>query len=111
VARISDIRRVLLMVGRVVPVHVFKRLDGHSQEAGSLPDRDAGLHHPRRAGVPQRVLRDAGQLRRLDDLAPSAVRIFNLASAGMVRPREVADQLLIAVEPLPALQVRRDAPA
>ncbi len=29
----SDSRGVLLMVGRVVPVHPFQRLNGHSQEA------------------------------------------------------------------------------
>ena len=39
-------------VGVVVPVDGLQRLNGHAEVAGDLRQIDAGLHQPRRGGVP-----------------------------------------------------------
>lgn len=70
------------MVGAVVTIDRFQRLDRHAEEARRLPDRHAPLHHPSRPRVAQCVQRHLVrsvkfQPSRLDHFAPDGARVVN----------------------------------
>jgi len=58
-----------------MPIRFFELLDGHAEEAGSLPKVHAVLHEPRCSGVPKGV-------RRHLDVVPQSRRYLGIEAGG-----------------------------
>ena len=67
----------------VVSVDSFKRLPGHSEEAGSIPNWNTTLHQPCRTGVPEDMRCHVGKCGPIAGRGETALDVFQPA-AGFV---------------------------
>src|SRR6516164_9496733 len=89
----------------MVAVDRLQRFDGHAEIACRLPEVGSVLHRPGRRGMPQRVRRDAGVEAGSTDGTSKALAH---RADGLAIPFD--DRMQGDAEPLPAAQMRQQAP-